>query len=145
MRSLVEVKSNSGLRRTCRRRELGIGRITLLVFGALIAAAVYGGFRIIPYYYYYFELENQMQSLIRVASLTPDQEIRKKLAQQLKRMDISATIDNLRIERVNPRMRMSLPYEEELWFSFRGKDYHIYTFKFNAYAEGDIGDLKSKW
>lgn len=117
-------------------RERGIGYLTLIVFGTLIAALIVAGYNIIPFYYYYFELENQLTQLVRVSSIYTDEELREKLKAHLKRMDIPATIDDLKIRRFGHEVKMEMEYEEDFYLTFRGKEYDIYTFYFHAEASG---------
>ena len=118
--------------------EAGIGKLTLLVFGSIVAAAVYAAYNILPFYYYFYELQNQMEQLIKVASTETDREIRQKLWAHVKYMQIPAQPENLRIEREGNTMRISLPYDEVFYLTWRGKDYTLYTFNFDAYAEGQF-------
>ena len=119
-------------------REHGIGRITLLVFGAIFAALIYAGFKILPFFYYYLEMENQMQQVIRIASTTTDQEIRDKLLYHMHWSKLPADDKDLKIERIGQHMRISLPYSEVFYVEWNGKVYDLYVFEFNAFAEGDF-------
>lgn len=121
-----------------RRNNRGIGKLTLLVFGLLLAAIVYSAYRILPFYYYYFELVNHMEQVIKVASTETDQELRKKIVYHMKKMQIPASPEELKIVRDGNHMLISLKYEEIFYLTFRGKDYDIYKFKFDARAEGDF-------
>ena len=118
------------------RRELGIGKITVLVFGTIASALIYSGYCIFPFYYYYLELQNHMEQVIGVASTDTDQEIRQKLLYQIKKMQIPANPEDLKIERGDRTMKISLPYDEVFYITWRGKDYDLYTFNFVAAAEG---------
>jgi|GEM_PF-638276 len=117
--------------------QSGMSKLTMLIFGALVAAALYAAYHILPFYYYYYDLVNQMEQLIRVASTYSDKEIRDKLTYYIKRYEIPADPADLRIIREGKRMRISLPYSEVFYITWRGKDYDLYVFNFNAYAEGD--------
>ncbi|MEZ4753381.1 MAG: hypothetical protein R3A13_03615 [Bdellovibrionota bacterium] len=119
-----------------RRRQNGVGKITLIVFSAIIASIVYLGFQILPFYYYYFELENQFAAHIRVASTHTDQEIRKKIEYHLKKLAIPADPEALKIERSREFMRISLKYTEIFEIYWQGKYHTIWKFPFNAKAEG---------
>jgi dihydroorotase len=119
------------------KRERGVGYLTLAVFGTLIAAGIFCAYHIFPFYYYYFELQNQMDSLVRVASVHTDKELRDKLRAHLKRMEIPATIDDVKIRRFGSSISMTLEYEEDFYVEFRGQEYDIHTFQFRAHAEGE--------
>ena len=118
--------------------ELGIGRLTLLVFGLIVAAGLYCAFQIFPFYYYYWELENQMSAAIRVASTETDYELRTKLLDHIRRTEIPAKKEDLKIIREAHHMRIELKYQEVFYITWQGKDYDIKVFPFHARAEGDF-------
>ncbi len=119
-----------------RRADGGAGKLTLLVFGVLIAAGTFVAYHVMPFYYYYFELEQQMQQLTRVANIYSDKELRDKLATHMKRMEIPASVDEVKIERTGDYVRIGLQYQEVFSVYWKGTTYDLYTFDFNAYAEG---------
>jgi hypothetical protein len=115
--------------------QIGIGRLTLLVFGSLLAVTIFCAYQILPFYYYYYELVNQMDSLARVADLENDKSIRTKLAYHMKKMQIPADIENVKIIREGNKIRLSLKYEEVFYITYRGKTYDLHVFPFHAQAE----------
>lgn len=123
------------------RTEKGITKLTFIVFAALIGAAIYSGYRVLPFYYYYYELRNQFEAATRIASTETDAEIRKKLNYHIRKMDLPVGSDeelreSLHIERDGDRMKISLKYEEVFDIDFQGKNYVIKRFPFHAYVEG---------
>lgn len=110
----------------------------MIVFGAIGAVALFCGYQIIPFYYYYYELLNQMDSVIRVAGVEDDKSVRNKLAYHIKKMQIPAEIDQLKIVRDGHRMKLSLKYEEVFYVTYRGKTYDLYVFPFLAQVEGSF-------
>jgi hypothetical protein len=116
--------------------QSGASKITLIVFGALIAVVTFCAYKILPFYYYYYDFQNQMEQVIRVASTTTDKEIRQKLVYYMHSFDIPAAPEELKIQREGNTMKISLPYQEVFYITWRGKDYDLYVFKFHAYAEG---------
>lgn len=118
--------------------EKGAGYLTLIVFGAFLIAAVYSALKIIPFFYYYYELQNHMEALIRVAQDETDQSIRKKLLYYIRKAEIPAREKDLLIMRGEKTMKIRLPYKEVFYVPWRGKDYVIYTFEFEARAEGQF-------
>ena len=119
------------------RAERGVGKLVLLVFGTLLAVVAFVAYHVLPFYYYYFELQEQMQQLVRVGSVDSDKELRAKLAAHLKRMEIPAEIDDVKIERAGDRVAISLDYDEVFYVTWHGKDYTLRVFHFHAYAEGE--------
>lgn len=118
--------------------QRGMGRITLLVFSAIGAALLFAGYQILPFYYYYYELVNQMEAVIKVAGLENDRVIRNKLAYHIKKLQIPAEIEDLKIAREGTRMRISLKYEEVFYVRWKGKNYDLKVFPFVAEAEGQF-------
>ena len=113
----------------------GVGRLTVIVFGTIVGASLFCAYNILPFYYYYYELVNQMEAVTKVASVETDQEIRQRLMYHIKKMEIPADPEDLKIERDGNIMRISLPYEEVFYVNFGGKEYEIYRFPFHAYVE----------
>lgn len=115
----------------------GISALTFLVFGAIVAVICYCAYYVMPFYYYYYELQAHMQQAIKVASTETDQEIRKRLMYHIKQYELPVDPEELKIERLEGRMKISLPYKEIFYINWKGKDYIIHEFDFHAYAEGD--------
>jgi hypothetical protein len=114
----------------------GAGKLTVSVFLVLIGTVLFCAYKVLPFYYYYYELQNQMAAAIRTASVYNDAEIRKKLWTQIKWMQIPAKPEALKIERFDGRMRISLPYSEVFYITWQDKEYDIHTFDFIAQEEG---------
>lgn len=118
--------------------ERGLSKLTILVFGTLFAAVLYTGYSVLPFYYCYYEIQNQMEQAIRVASTYTDAELRDKLVYHIKKLELPVNPEELRIEREAGFMKISLPYEEVFYVTWEGKEYDLHTFKFHAYAEGSF-------
>jgi hypothetical protein len=118
--------------------ERGASKVTLLVFGALVSVLCYAGYCVVPFFFSYMELVNQMESIIRVASTEPDTVIRQRLETHIKKLGIPVDPKELRIERSSNTMRISLAYREIFYITWQGTDYDLYTFHFNAQAEGEF-------
>jgi hypothetical protein len=120
-----------------RAGESGIGKFTFIVFGVIVGAAVFAAYSIGPFFYCYFEIENQMASLIRVASTHTDQEIRSKLLYHIKKLEIPVEPDDIIIDRSEGFMSIGFSYSEVFYLTWRDKDYDLHTFHFDAYADGN--------
>ena len=116
----------------------GIGTLTLIVFGAIIFVVAFCAYNVAPFYYYYFELNDHMRQIIKVASMENDVELRKRLMDHMKSMEIPMRPEDLIIERDESEheMHISLKYKETFWVTFRGKDYKVREFPFLAQARG---------
>ena len=118
------------------KNQQGLGLITVIIFGAIISAAVYAGYQIIPFFYYYYEIRNQFEQVIKVASVETDEEIRKKLMYHIKKYQLPVESEDLRIERSSDIMTISLKYQEVFYVTWQGKDYDVHTFDFDATVKG---------
>ena len=116
-------------------RNSGASKLTLLIFGTIIAAVVYSAFQILPFYYSYFELLNQMEAHTRIASTESDEEIRKRLWYHIKKLEIPCDPEDLKITRADGKMKISMQYKEEYYLTWEGKDYTIHIFDFDATVE----------
>ncbi len=115
----------------------GVGKLTLLVFFVLIGSVGFCAYNILPFYYYYYDLQNQFRQVISVASTETDKEIRDKLMYYIKKYEIPiGRPEDLKIEREGNRMRIGLKYQEVFYIRWQGKDYDLRTFDFNVFAEG---------
>lgn len=111
--------------------ESGVSNLTILVFGTLAAIVIFVGFRIIPFYYYYYELRGQIHSVSRVASEHSDKELRRRILAKIKELDIPANPDSLIINRYDNSIRVMLEYNEEFYLTYNGKDHTIKIFPFS--------------
>jgi hypothetical protein len=127
------------LGRTIRSSMRGIGKFTAMFLILVVGVVVYCAYNIIPFYYYYFELVNQMEAHIRVASTYTDKEIREKMMYHIKKLQIPIEkADDLVIQRRGQTMVMHLAYNEVFYVTWQGKDYDIHVFHFVAHAEGEF-------
>ncbi len=112
------------------RRETGIGKFTLLFFGTIFGVIFYSAFKIIPFYYYFYELRNHAESIARVSDELTDDEIRARMVQRMKELGIPADPESLVVERYMSQLRIELAYQEEFYITFKGKDHIIKVFPF---------------
>ncbi|MCO6429550.1 MAG: hypothetical protein J5J00_01725 [Deltaproteobacteria bacterium] len=124
------------------RLQRGIGKLTFLVFGTITFVALYCAYHILPFYYYYYELVNQFESHARVAQTFTDKELRYKLWNLIKYMNIPCNPEDLKIERNNGFINISLSYKEIFYLTYQGQDYDIHTFDFHARASAPIEEPK---
>lgn len=113
-----------------RKVEAGLGKLTLLVFGTLIGVIVYCAAEILPFYYYYYELQNDIYSVSVVADQYTDDEVRQKILQRIKELEIPVEPESLIIERNTEDIRIAIKYEEEFYIKFKGKYHTIHIFPF---------------
>ena len=118
--------------------EQGASRLTILVFSVLMGAAIFVAYHVVPFYYYYFELTNQLNALVATAERSSDATIRAKVGGVLKALDIPAQERDVQIDRRDGVIAITVSYTEVFYLSFRGKDYDLYDFRFKATARGAL-------
>jgi hypothetical protein len=105
--------------------------------GALASlAAGYAVYVVVPFYYYYFDLKNQMQRAVSVAAVETDEEIRRSLMAVVKRHGISCGDRDLQVSRQNDTIEMSLSYSEGVKVSMFGREATLWTLNFDASTRG---------
>lgn len=119
------------------RGDCGLGKFTVMFFGPLLFIVFYCAYHIVPFYYYYFELVNQMQSHIEVAGVNTDKELREKLNYHIEKLGIPVDPGELIIRRAGNRILFRLRYKEVFYIPWRGRDIDIKVFPFDAQAEGE--------
>lgn len=129
----LQCRSNSAGRS---RGQLGLGKLTMIVFGLLLAAIVYSGYQIIPFFYSYFEMHNQMTAIIPKAYILKDAEIRRRIMGFIKELEIPADAKQLLIDRRDGKMRLRLSYEEVFYIPWQDEDIELYVFPFTIDVEG---------
>ncbi len=121
-----------------RNSEAAASKLTSMVFIALFAVVAFTAYRVTPFYYYYFELQNQMKQALTLADSESDQVIRKKIEYHIKTLEIPVKADKLKIARDGSHIKASLDYSEIFYIRLWGKDYDLYEFPFKAYAEAPV-------
>ena len=123
-----------------KRQSIGLDRavskLTVIVFSFLIGLLLFCAFKIIPFYYYFFEVQNQMRQAIKLAASESDETIRKKIEAHIKANELPVKPENFKISRDGRTIQISLKYSEIFYITFRGRDYDLHEFKFHAFASG---------
>lgn len=123
-------------RRVSSVAQSGIGRLTAIVFGTIGVAIVYSAYCIVPFFYSYFEMHNQMVAIIPKADVLKDTEIRKRLLGFIKELEIPADSKQLIIDRRDGKLRLRLRYEEVFWIPWIEREIDVYVFPFEIDVEG---------
>lgn len=121
-----------------RSAERGAGCLTALVFGAIVGAVVFVGYRVLPIFYNYYDLQNQFAGAIRSAAVESDSAIRRRLRRQIEEMGIPADPNRLVIDRGDGMMRIHLRYTEVLYLPWWDGEREVYHFHFTVVAEGEV-------
>lgn len=116
-----------------RRQQGGLGRWTALIFLTITGLVVWIGYNVLPFYYCYYELLNQFEQHAKVASMYTDAEIREKLMYHIRKLEIPIDKpEDLLINRDGRTMQIRLKYKEIFYITWKGKDYDLYIFPFDA-------------
>lgn len=119
------------------RREKGASGLTSAIFIIIFCAIGYALYNIVPFFYYYYDLENQAATLLKNADKLTDDQILDKLEQEIERLGIPATRKSCKVVRGNGYTKLQVFYEEEFYVRASGKDYTIWKFPFeiDLYSE----------
>ena len=120
--------------------ERGAGRMSVLLFILVAVAGVYIGSQVIPFFYYYNELQGLMDSQAAKAQVLTDEEMRTNIMKKVKELSIPFDDpDKLKINRFNGNIVIELEYQEILYLDL-GPDrtYDLYIFNFHPRAEHRI-------
>ena len=109
--------------------------IMLSIIAFLIILILY---KIIPLYYYYFEIKNQMITLSKDAAIKTDLEIKEKLHEQIKYLQIPATKDDIAIQRSGAKIKITIKYKEVIYFAINNKDYDLFVLNFSPTVKNEI-------
>jgi hypothetical protein len=109
-----------------------IGKLLLILVLSTIGWLSYN---VIPIFYSYLELDNQLTSISEVGDELTDGEIRQRISKQLKILQIPAVIDDVYIDRYRDSVSISLVYSEDLYFSAFGREVKLWQFDFEISTE----------
>ena len=109
--------------------------IMLSIIAFLIILILY---KIIPLYYYYFDIKNQMITLSKDAAIKTDLEIKEKLHEQIKYLQIPATKDDIAIQRSGAKIKITIKYKEVIYFTINNKDYDLFVLNFSPTVKNEI-------
>lgn len=106
----------------------------------VLALLVFLGYKVVPFYYYYYDLKSNCSQLLRNAAVLSDEELRRDLVEVAQRHGVEATPRDIGIQRVGSRIKIWLHYQEHLDVTFKGRTLTLYTFDFTPSAEQVLGE-----
>ena len=106
----------------------------------VLACLVYAGFRISPFYYDFYELQNLMQAQADKASVLTDEEMRSNILAKIKELKMPPeSAEDLRIERLSDRIEIDTAYDQLFDIDLGDYGYYeIYRFHFEPFAEQQL-------
>ena len=107
----------------------------LMRLGSLILV-LFLGYKVVPFYYYYFDIQSNCAQLLRNAAVESDEELRRDLIEVVRRNGIDKEARDIGIQRIGGRIKIWLNYQEDLEVSLMGKSLTLYRFDFTPTAEG---------
>lgn len=111
-----------------------LGLLLSLIFGGVI---FYFCWQVVPFYYYYYDLQGLMQAQANKAQVLTDVQIRENLMEHIEKIGIPIDReDDLIINRSHNLISISLDYSEVLYVDL-GEDrvYDLHIFHFQPHAE----------
>lgn len=118
------------------RSQKGASNLGILLSLLFTFAGIFVAYQVLPFYYSFYELQGLMESQAEKASEFKDGEIIRVLTRTIKKLNIPADPENIRINRLSGRVIIELNYSEILFVDFGGGyDYDLWEFEFNPKAE----------
>ncbi len=102
--------------------------------------ALFLGYKVVPFYYYYYDLKSNCSQVLRNAAVESDEELRRDLLEVAQKHGIEVTARDIGIQRVGSRIKIWLKYQEHLDVSFKGRTITLYTFDFTPSAERVVAE-----
>lgn len=115
--------------------EIGTSKITLVFLLIIGSSAAYFGSQVINFYYCFYEIEGLMEFQAKKGEVLNDSEIRENILEQITKLEIPIEDpEDIKINRVDRNLIISLKYKEVLSLDFRGKSYDLHVFPFNPHV-----------
>lgn len=120
-------------------KEKGASNLSYMLTILVVLAGVFAASQILPFYYSYYELLGEMEAKAVNGSEISDQKIIEGLNNVIRKNNIPADIEDLKINRLENKIIISLEYEEVFYVDFGdGYDYDLWVFKFTPRVEKNI-------
>lgn len=107
---------------------------SLLRLGIVILV-LFVGYKVVPFYYYYFDIQSNCAQVLRNAAVESDEELRRDLLAIVRRNGIEKEARDIGIQRIGGRIKIWLNYQEDLEVSLMGRSVTLYSFDFTPTAE----------
>jgi len=120
-------------------REKGATNLSYMLTILVVLAGVFSASQILPFYYSYYELLGGRDANAVNGREIRDQQIIEGVNRVIRKNNIPADIELLKINRLEDKIIISLDYEEVFYVDFgSGYDYDIWVFKFSPRVEKNI-------
>ena len=101
----------------------------------LTAVVLFLGYKVVPFYYYYFDIKSKCAQVLRNATVRSDEELRREWLEVVRSHGIEKEPRDIGIQRIGGRVKMWLNYQEPLDVSLMGRSFTLYSFDFTPAAE----------
>jgi hypothetical protein len=125
---------NAPVARPPKRRRLPLSGLYPLGILLLVGIA----YQVIPWYYYYFDLRNQIAAVMRNGAIESDEELKGKMAAVVATAGISSRPRDIVIERSADAIRARLLYTESCSVTVMGRTIELFSMDFNLSVSGKI-------
>lgn len=112
-----------------------VGGLRGVLRGMAIVVALFLGYKVVPFYYYYYDLKSYCAQVIREAAVTSDDEIRAKVLAVVRQHGIEKDARDIRVQRIGGRIKVWVDYKESLDVWVAGERLTLFTFAFSPSAE----------
>lgn len=120
----------------CTQSNKGASNLGILLFILFVLAGVYVCSQVFPFYYSYYELKGLMESQAEKGGELKDGDIKRVITRAIKKLEIPADPEELKINRFSGKIIIELKYSEMLYVDFgEGYDYDLWEFHFEPRAE----------
>ena len=94
------------------RSQRGEGRLKAIVYTAILVAAVYAGFKLVPPYVAEYQLKDKMSEQARFAVVNhyTEEKVRDIIYQTIQDLDIPAKRDDIKLSNTHAGMAISVSY-----------------------------------
>jgi len=106
-----------------------------LVRFCLAALVLFFGYKVVPFYYYYFDIKSNCAQVLRNAAVRSDEELRREWLEVIRSYGIEKEPRDIGIQRIGGRVKMWLNYQELLDVTLMGRSFILYSFDFTPSAE----------
>jgi hypothetical protein len=116
----------------------GVSKLTFLIFGTIVFVAVYSSFKIGAFYYGFYDLKAEMESMIKVAPEISLRDVHQRLMVKVNDNQLPLTLDDFKISKADRFLSIEVKYVEVFYIELWDKTYDIYSFPFHAFVETDV-------
>ena len=106
-----------------------------LVRLGLTALVLFLGYKVVPLYYYYFDIKTNCAQVLQNAAMLSDEELRREWLEVIRAHGIEKEPRDIGIQRIGGRVKMWVNYQETLDVSLLGRSFTLYTFDFTPSSE----------